>query len=421
MPRIFFAALVLAASLAPVAAGQIRVNPNGVNVNAQGSTTVFLTYGGLAGYQPVEAIWCGELTPAAPALGLRCAPGTIFGQLPIRYDRSTASGSNAFTDVMSIPASVSRRAYQAAEAGAGSAFYYVRRFRSETGGADQYVAVTCRLTGGGARAPLSLTDVRLTFGSDANIIQVGPGEPLPAFQAEVSYTGTGRLTGRWEVVLPGEDIPTGEDLLTEATLPLEQRGTQRRYTQLERFNLFLPPTGRVTVPGPDPARLPSTVEGMYFVLLRVEASREKEGDSNLGAIGAGSGVVAGGAVAGFPMPVLRYLVGSGQGLVATGAPAGVVRQLTPAADGTLTEATPTFSWDPVEQAAEYRLEIESAGGVGILTALLPNAVAGYRAPPWLRERAPEGRLRWRVVAVDPRGAVIARSGWRAAAWPAPAP
>ena len=101
------------------AVAQIKVNPTGVNVNAQGATTVFLTFGGLAGYDAAEAFWCGELIPAAPAVGLRCDPATIFGSLPLRYDRSAASGVGGLTDIMTIPPSVSRRAYQAAEAGAG--------------------------------------------------------------------------------------------------------------------------------------------------------------------------------------------------------------------------------------------------------------------------------------------------------------
>src|SRR5439155_21742231 len=130
--------------------------------------------------------------------------------------------------------------------------------------------------------------------------------------ARIAYTGTGRLIGRWEVVLPGEEPPTSRDLLTEATLPLDQRGSQRRFTQLERFNVFLAPDGRATLPGPDMRLLPSAVEGTYRVLLRVEATDDCEGDSNLADAGAGTGVVHSGAVAGFPLPVLRYVV-AGEG------------------------------------------------------------------------------------------------------------
>src|SRR5688572_31294123 len=109
--------LVMAPLLAPSRlAAQVRVHPTGVNVNAQGATTAFLTFGGLRSQVAVEAFWCGELVSAAPGRGFRCDPGTIFGRLPIRYDLSSASGA-ALTDIMSIPASVARRAYQEAERG----------------------------------------------------------------------------------------------------------------------------------------------------------------------------------------------------------------------------------------------------------------------------------------------------------------
>ena len=95
----------IALSVASPLRSQIRVNPTGVNVNTQGATTVFLTYGGLRSQVAVEAFWCGSLISAAPARGSRCNPATIFGRLPIRYDRSKSSGG-LLNDVMSIPASV---------------------------------------------------------------------------------------------------------------------------------------------------------------------------------------------------------------------------------------------------------------------------------------------------------------------------
>ncbi len=394
---------------------QPRVNPTGVNVNTQGSTTVFLTYGGLVGYEPVEAHWCGELVSASPALGLRCDPSTIFGALPLRFNLAAASGTNALTDIMTIPASVTRRAYQAAAEGKGSAFYYVRRFVSRAGGADQYVAVTCRLAGGGARVPLALTDVQLTAAGELPLLTVPQGSEVPPFEARVTYTGSGRLAGRWEIVLPGEELPGTEDLLTEATLPRERRGTQRRYTQLGRFNVFLPPTGRVVIPGPDAQRLPSDVDGVYHILLRVEASPDKEGDSNLAAVGAGDGVVTSGGVAGFPMPMLRYVVGSGDvGPIAAALSREAVALVLPR-DGTQVarDSTFTFTWAASLQAAWYHLQLESASGAPLLSALVEAPMASYRTPPFLRDRLGDATsLRWRVVATDADGREVGRSRWR---------
>lgn len=409
-------AVALVASLAASrnSAAQVRVNPTGVNVNTQGNTTVFLTYGGLAGYEPVEALWCGELINARPAIGVRCDPATIFGSLPLRFDRATSSGQNALTDIMTIPASVTRRAYQAAAEGKGSAFYYVRRFASRSGGPDQYVAVTCRLAGGGARMPLALTDVQIRLAGDVPLLTIPQGSEVPSFEARIAYTGTGRLAGRWEVVLPGEELPTDEDLLTEATLPREKRGTQRRYTQLGRFNVFLPPTGRVVLPGPDPARLPSDIDGVYHVLLRVEATPDKEGDSNLGAVGAGTGIVTSGGVAGFPMPMLRYVVGSGDAApIATALAREEVALVAPRAGAQAPrDSTLTFSWAASVQAALYRLELETESGTALFTALVASPMASYRTPPFVMSKLSEaGAIRWRVVATTADGREVARSRW----------
>src|SRR5262245_65176057 len=138
---------------------------------------------------------------------------------------------------MSIPPSVARRAYQAAQAGSVSSFFYVRHFINLGGGPDQgaggpdeYVPVTCRLSGGGARTPFALTDVKVSFDTEAAenaIVFVAPGRKPPAIRARITYNGTGRLRGRWEVVLPGEQPPEDFDLLTEAALFNGQRAFGR--------------------------------------------------------------------------------------------------------------------------------------------------------------------------------------------------
>ncbi len=404
--------LVLA-SLAVPALAQIQVHPTGVNVNASGATVVFLTFGGLGAYAPADASWCGELIDAAPDVGQRCDPTTLFGSLPLRYDLGTPSGTGGFTDIMSIPPSVARRAYQEAAQGADSRFYYVRRFVGPAGAPDVYVPVTCRLTGGGARTPFALLDVRLRFGVDVAVLSVEQGQPLPPITAEIAYTGTGQLRGRWEVVRPGEDPPAPFDLLTEATLPIEERGLQRRYTELERFSVFLPPsTQPFRLPGPDPERLPGEVEGLYQVLLRIEASNDKEGDSDLAAVGAGAGVVHSGAVAGFALPVLRYYVGGASSAVVARVP-GQLYTLLPPADAVVEPGSLLdFSWTEVPQAALYRLAVQDSTGTTVLQAVVPASMAAYRAPPWLVEQAAGTTLRWRVEALDFGGNRIAQTPWQ---------
>jgi hypothetical protein len=415
--RIASVIVALAAAFPPsaVLAGPVRVNPTGVNVSTVGSTTVFLTFGGLVNQRPADAFWCGALIPAAPAIGLRCDPATIFGQLPARFDQSRLSGSSGFTDVMSIPASVARRAFEDARSGATSSFFYVRRFVSLIGGPDEFVAVTCRMAGGGARAPFSLTDVRLAFEGKPTVQFVQPGAAPPAVSAEIMYTGTGRLRGRWEVVRPGQPMPEDRDLLSEAALPIEERGLQTRYAELQRVDVFLPPVGKAVIPGPDVTRLPTDIEGQYLLLLRIEATDDKAGDSDLGAVGAGASVVHSGAVAGFPMPVLRYVVGTA---AAPGVHAGALTLIAPGDSSALPDPSAVdLVWRDGSGAALYRVEVQNSTGELVTAALVQPGTGLYRLPSWVKDKITDRRMRWRVVALDLQGRAAGASGWRTATWP----
>ncbi len=390
-------------------AQNVKVNPTGVNVNPNTGTTAFLTYGRVsANLRPAEATWCGELIPAAPDLGLKCDPATIFGSLPSRFNLSRSSGNLGFTDVMSIPPSVARRAYQAAVDGADSRFFYVRRFANTGGGPDEYVIVTCRLASGGARTPFALTDVQLVFEPDLPVVFIQPRTLPPKIKASIGYNGTGRLKGRWEVVMPGEELPGDSDLLPEGSLPFEERGRQRRYTQLSRFNVFLPPVGRFTLEGPDRARLPRNIEGAYLILLRIEASDDKEADSDLAAIGVGPGIVHSGALSGFALPVLRYFVGAAESQAV--APLALIA---PAEGATINDTQPPlFTWIENQPCAFVRLEITGLNEKPLLNSILPAGARYYRAPSWLRVKAIDGHLRWRVVMFDQTGRQIAATPWR---------
>jgi hypothetical protein len=421
--RHFIALLLLAA--APLAQAVVGVNPFGVNVRSSGPSTVFLTFQGLdAGEQPVEAFWCGELQPLLMAAnpGLQapfavqssdpCVPGTVYGRLPLRLDRSRASTSGSLSnlsDVMTIPASVARRAYQDAAAGLNSAFFYVRRFSGPAG--ERFVIVTCRMAGGGARVALALLDVRIAFetGSDlATVLAVPRGTAPPPLSARLLYNGSGILRGRWEVMQPGDPEPSEEDLLTQATLPVELRARQRRYTLVERFEQFLPPTGELTLRGPDPARLPVQAEGPYKLLLRIEASDDKEAGSNTG----GGRLAVAGGVAGFALPVLRYYVGSPEALAAQRErPAEVPGAFLPA-PGAVIDGPLDFAWADVAGASLYRLEVQ-AQEQEVLAALVAPGSGSYAAPPWFVQAQRGQALRWRVLALDENGRPLAGSEWRA--------
>ncbi len=387
-----------------VAAQNIRVSPAEVNINANGATTILLTFNGLNRQRAADACWCERVVSAAPDLGFKCEAAALLGCLPDRYDLSAPTGNAGFNDVMSVPPSVARRAYQAAVDGAEPRVFYVRHFVSLAGGPDEYVAVSCRLMGGEALTPFALTDVKLAFDGNPTIVFLKPGETPPALAAEIVYNGSGRLAGQWEVAQPGEDSPAAQDLLTEGSLSIEARAARRRFLPLDRFNLFLPPNGKVVVPGPDVSRFPTRIEGHYIVLLRIEAADDMQSqlDPNL----------RGGAVAGFPLPVAHYYVG--------GALNGPNLPKTPAFDLTLpfdnANVPPgqpvDFGWTGFDGAALYRIEIEDGQGLLVLAALLRPGTTGYRAPSWLRERTNNGQVRWRVIALHQAGATIGETGWR---------
>ena len=150
--------------------------------------------------------------------------------------------------------------------------------------------------------------------------------------------------------------------MPEASLPIEERGTQQRYTQLSRFNVFLPPGGRYVLQGPDPARLPRDAAGQYLVLLRVEASDDRENISDLSAVGAGAGAALGGAAAGFPLPALRYVVGGGDN-TRNASTANSFEPLLPRDGVVIPAGAPIdFAWAASPQAAFYRLEVEDENG-----------------------------------------------------------
>ncbi len=386
MKRILLVILFLL--VAPLlAAAQVRVTPSSVNAYSQGATTVYLTFSNVIDKQPADACWCGDIIPADPDTGFKCNPASVFGCLPVRYDRSRLNRNGVYTDIMSIPASVARRAYLDAASGAEATFFYVRRFVSTRGGPDEFVPVTIRLSDNGAAVSFSITDVKLSWGTNKLVMLIRADEKLPTVKAEIKYTGTGRLRGRWEIVKPGEELPSSFDLLTEATLPPEERAKQKRYSLLSRFNIFLPPTGKFTLPGPELWKMPNHTEGLYLVLLRIEAAEDAQNSA-----------ISTGGVAGFPLPVLRYLVGSGTGRIADSS----LTAIAPDDDALILSGdVAEFRWKEIEGAAMYRVEIEDESNKSILSAV---ALAGsYRAPSWLKEKTASGAVRWRVIALDSNG------------------
>jgi hypothetical protein len=379
------------------AAAQIAVSPSETTVYSQGATSVLLTFSNLGNRRPVDSTWCGALVSAAPDIGMKCDESVIFGRLPVRYNQARLSGTNAYTDIMSVTPSVARRAYLDATRGAASTFFYVRRFALPNGGGpDEFVPVTLRLGGNGAAIPFSITNVRLLWdGGEKTVPFIKSGETLPRITAEIFYTGSARLIGRWELVKPGEALPTERELLPESSLPVEERGTHRRFAQVKRFNVFLPPVGKITIPGPENQSIEKAVNGMYLLLFRIESSQDGLNQSN-----AGPGTIDSGGASGFAMPVLRYYVGTG-GEAQIDQFNAIDNKLSPA-DQTVVGQTQSilFTWPEVPNAKYYRLVVENAGGAEVFSAVLLRDTQSYRAPAWLMRDSGADLLRWQVLAMD---------------------
>lgn len=391
-----FSLFVLAAAVGSAAA-QVTVSPDNISAYSQGATSAYLTFTNVAALTPAEATWCGDVVSAAPDIGQRCDPATIFGVLPARYDQSRLDGSR-YTDIMSITPVVARRAYTDAVRGSDARFFYVKHFVSTNGGPDQFVPVTIRLSGNGAGVPFSLTAVKLMWQKGEKIVPfIKPEEKLPAITAEIRYTGTGRLKGRWEIVRPGEEMPNGRDLLSEAALPIEERGTQRRYTFLSRFNVDLPPGGRFLLPGPENWRIDKSVEGMYVLLFRVEASDAADSASNIG-----GQAIAAGAVAGFQLPTLKYYVGNSSN---TG-----IRQITSPPDDLDAARLIVLKWKTDPSAKLYRIEVRDEQGANVFSAIALTGATEYALPSFVRELAAAKRLKWSLISIGPDNAERSISG-----------
>ena len=78
-PCALLVSALAAALLGEAAEAQITRNPTGVNVNATGPTSVFLTFGNLGGKIPVEASWCGGSRQPPRRSGIGVSPRRSMG------------------------------------------------------------------------------------------------------------------------------------------------------------------------------------------------------------------------------------------------------------------------------------------------------------------------------------------------------
>lgn len=106
--------------------------------------------------------------------------------------------------------------------------------------------------------------------------------------------------------------------------------------------------------------------------------------------------------------MLRYFVGGGgNGVV------GKMTLLSPAADTVLPFAMPLdFRWSEIATDTKYRLEVEDLAAKPLLSGLLTPGIIAYHAPPWLKDKAGNLPLCWRVIALNPTGKPLIDAAWQ---------
>jgi hypothetical protein len=181
--------------------------------------------------------------------------------------------------------------------------------------------------------------------------------------------------------------------LSEGSLPVEERGRLRRYALLNRFDVNLPPGGSYVLPGPENWRIDKSIEGMYLLLFRVEAS---DAPNSVSAIGPRS--IPTGGVAGFSMPTLRYYVGASSNTA--------IQQIAGTDIDLITPSLPiVVSWPAAADAKLYRVEIED-DEKNVFTAMVLAPAVQYQVPSFVRELAASKPLKWKVTSLGDAGQVI---------------
>jgi hypothetical protein len=378
------------------------VTPLQVALTSGGRTSRLLTYNFVGSSSaPVGSFVCSQLIANAPSGATTsnpCAPGAQSFALAIEASGFSAqpisAGRSRATESVLFPEAFARLSSALAQQTGNSSLYFIRQFQN-----GSFAVVQLQAVGSTLASPLTLTDVQLAFRTGRGrqpTVSLSPGEAVPLSFADIYYSGSGTLRGRWEVVEPGLAVPERSDLVPEASLTRSERGLQRRYKLIERFEYALGPTGHFVLPGPDPARLPVRQSGGYLVLLRIEAVPA----------GTNGGVFAEHGAAPFSLPVLIYQVGVGiDGSTALAARFVDLIDVAPS-------RVPTLAWRGIPEAASWRVELADASGAIVGSKFLRREETRYGLTGVLAQRTRDKAVRWRVQAFDAGRRPIGRSEWK---------
>jgi hypothetical protein len=385
----------LSATLAQAAVIGLNVAPSSQNVAIAQTGTVTVTW------TVVNSLLTPSTTSTVTSFGAflpscTLTPPFVLGTPtnPVLTSTVPTAGATTVThsvvDAAIVPAELIQRARNAGL----SAIFYLRRFlvppTIEGGDPGRFACVTLNITGS-AGAGFSVSREALSFDNGAPVRIIARGRELQA-QAEISYAGIGLLQGVWEVAEP--PTTSGEPIY-------------RALSQV-RQSLVLGDTQKLESPD-----LPTAQTGLYLLRFRITDPAPA-----------------------FTAPVIRYFVAEGR--PGAGLPAQPLALGSPPLGAVLTPDT-NFTWDPVEGASAYQVEIYATGrttdvvlpelGVGrgptveeVAQSLSRAPVTGVLVPgrqtqtmlsAAVRARLQRGQTYlWRVLAIGKDGSVVGQSPMR---------
>lgn len=206
------------------------------------------------------------------------------------------------TEVVSVPQDLALLAIKAGF----SSISYSRTFSDGTSTGS--IAANVQIGGSGA-AQFGISRMALEF-DDGAVVRVVPLKSRFSATANVSYNGSGMFTGYWEVADPGSTSGTPIFLQTQSVFKGLGGGERVKFSS---------------------QNLPTDIEGLYIVRLRVSAPQPA-----------------------FEPPVLYYYVGEPK----PGTPFAFmpITVMNPPSQAYI-DSTTQFSWRPVTGARAYKIEI----------------------------------------------------------------
>ena len=217
-----------------------------------------------------------------------CNAGTILGTEYASRTTVPSGFVNGFDAAVTIPEVVLNRVQQRIRSNPTNALFFVVFQLIPAAGVNLgnganvpfFVQINFRFLGGssGGKA-LTITEIKLVAQEPGRpevrntIIDEGNRE-TGEFCLEIWYTGTGQVQGWWQLWTNNHPPITDIDLMTEASLPENQRRLQRDFLKIRRIREYFGPSGYIKLTLPYSA-IPEHIRGLALLLPRFLATRSR--------------------------------------------------------------------------------------------------------------------------------------------------